>query len=287
MNQKQIGIIAVLIAAVMWAIEPVFAKLSYVESDFIQTSAIKAFVVTITALTYVLISKDKALQISKKKIPIYLYITLIGVLFADLIYYFALTQIPILNAVLIAHMQPMFIIIFGYLILKSDKLGKLDYIAVFLMMLSAIFVTTKTFENALNLRFGSMGDAMVLLATIAWATTAIAMRKYLTGENAGKITFYRYFIASIFFAGYLVIINSFHVNQYQIIVGIIVGIGTICYYEGLKRLKAANVSALELAAPVFAALIGFFYLGEVVTIMQIMGILLLFIGVYFISNKEK
>ena len=38
MNNKNMGIIAILVASIMWAIEPIFAKLAYqLNSDFIQT----------------------------------------------------------------------------------------------------------------------------------------------------------------------------------------------------------------------------------------------------------
>jgi transporter family protein len=76
-------------------------------------------------------------------------------------------------------------------------------------------------------------------------------------------------------------------NIYQILVGVIVGAGTILYYEGLKRIKAAQVGALELSTPFFAAVFGFCILGERVTVMQITGIALLFVGVYLLSKKEE
>jgi probable blue pigment (indigoidine) exporter len=76
-------------------------------------------------------------------------------------------------------------------------------------------------------------------------------------------------------------------NIYQVLIGIIIGIGTILYYEGLKRLKAAQVSGLELSTPFFAAILAFLVLNEFITAMQIIGIALLFVGVYFISKKEK
>ncbi|MBI2654908.1 EamA family transporter [Candidatus Woesearchaeota archaeon] len=59
------------------------------------------------------------------------------------------------------------------------------------------------------------------------------------------------------------------------------------YYEGLKRLKAAQVGALELSTPFFAAILSFFILGEVTTLFQIIGIVLLFMGVYFLSKHEE
>jgi len=286
MDRKYEGIIAIMGASMMWAMEPVLAKLSYQNSDFVHTSAIRAFVVASIALLYMAIKRAN-LRVPRKKLPVLVYLGIVGTLFADLLYFFAMTKIPVLNAVLIGHMQPIFIVLIGFLILREDKLTKFDYAGISLMMLSGLMVTTRTPGNLASLKFGSTGDLMVLAATIAWATAAIAVRKYIRDLHSSVITFYRFMIASIFFAIYLSFTSGIVIrNIYQIMVGIVVGIGTILYYEGLKRIKAAQVSALELSSPFFAAIFAFFILGELLTFMQIAGIFLLFSGIYYLSKKE-
>ena len=289
MNQRSIGGIAVFLSAFMWALEPLAAKFSYIQSTFLETSIIRAYVIIIIAAAYILIKNSgTSFTINKIQICSLFYIAVIGTLCADLIYFYALVTTPVLNAVLIGHLQPMFIILLAFVLLRSERLGRYTYVGVLFMMLSAVFVSTRTIDNALSLQFGNFGDLLVLVATILWSTTALAMRKYLLSLDAGTITFYRFFFASIIFTISLPFVNIISVNIYQISVGIIVGVGTICYYEGLKRLKAAEVSGIELAAPVFAAFIGFFFIQEQITGLQITGIILLFAGVYLLTtNKQK
>ena len=288
MDAKRIGVLAIIGASLMWALEPIFAKLAYGNSDFLQTSAIRAIVVALTAAIYVIFTNKSQFKVTKKQIPKLIYLGIVGTVIADLLYFFSLTKIPVVNAVLIGHMQPIFIILIGFFILKEDKLTKYDYIGILIMMIAGLLVTTKTFQNLFMLQLGTIGDLLVLFATVAWATTAIVMRKYLKDLNAGVLTFYRFFVASIAFAIYLLYTSSIILsNVYQIIVGVIVGAGTILYYEGLKRIKAAQVSALELSTPFFAAFLGFLVLGEIVTIMQMFGIVLLIVGIYFLSKKEE
>lgn len=288
MDSKKTAVLAILGASLMWSVEPIFAKLAYANSDFIQTSGIRAIVVAITALLYVVLTGRKNLKVRKSEIPKFVYIGIAGTVFADLLYFFALTKIPVINAVLIGHMQPIFIILIGFFILKEDKLTKFDYLGLLVMIVAGVLVTTKTAGNLSDMKFGTMGDIYVLMATVAWATTAIVMRKYLKGVNAGVITFYRYTIASVIFIAYLLLKSSLVVaNMYQVLVGLVVCVGTILYYEGLKRIKAAQVSALELSTPFFAVVFAFLILGEVVTVMQISGIVLLVIGVFLISRKEE
>lgn len=286
MNKKHIGTLTILFASLIWAIEPIFAKLSYQNSNFIQTSALRAIFATLTALFYITFMKKSNIKIQRKNIPVLIYISIIGTLLADFIYFYALTKVPVINAVVIGHMQPIFILLIGFFLLKTDKLNKFDYLGIFLMILSGILVTGKTIENISNLSLGTIGDLLVLIATLAWATTAIAMRKYIKQLNPGIITFYRFFIASIFFISYLLLNNIFIIsNIFQIILGLIIGIGTIMYYEGLKILKAAQVSGLELTTPFFAAVLGYIIIGEIITILQTIGIFILLIGVYYLSKK--
>ncbi len=288
MDSKKVGVIAIILASLMWALEPVFAKLAYHNSDFLQTSAIRAIVVALVATLYVLITNKADFKVTKTQLPKLVYIAVVGTVIADLLYFFALTKISVVNAVLIGHMQPIFFVLIGFLILKEDKLTKYDYIGISIMILAGLMVMTKSFSNLAILKFGTWGDLLVLIATICWTTTAIVMRKYLRELNAGTITFYRYGIGAIIFITYLLFTSAlFLPNIYQILVGVIVAIGTILYYHGLKRIKAAQVGALELVTPFFAVLFGFLVLGERATIMQLVGIILLVVGVYFLSKKEQ
>src|SRR3989344_7845130 len=287
MNTKTVGVLSILGASIMWSIEPILGKLSYSNSDFLHTSAIRAFFVALIALLYVFITNKGNLKVNKKQCSTMVYVGIVGTVFADLIYFYAFTKIPVVNAVLIGHMQPIFIVLMGFFVLKSDKLTKFDYFGILLMIIAGLIITTRTLENLYMLKLGTYGDFLVLLATIAWATTTIAMRKYLKDMNAGVVVFYRFLIASLVFAVYLLFTSSITIsNLYQVLVGIVVGIGTILYYEGLKKLKAAQVGALELSTPFFAAILSFFILGEVTTFMQVIGMVLLFIGIYFLSKHE-
>lgn len=96
------------------------------------------------------------------------------------------------------------------------------------MIIAEVLVTMKTTRNFSKMRFGTMGNIYMLLVTVAWATTAMVMRKYLKGVNAGVISFYRYTVASVIFVAYLLFRSSLVVaNMYQVLVGVVVGVGTL------------------------------------------------------------
>jgi drug/metabolite transporter (DMT)-like permease len=288
MDSKKTGVLAILGASSMWAVEPVFAKLAYEDSDFLQTSAVRAICVALVAILYILLRGRRSLKVTGRQLWQLAYLALAGTIFGDLLYFYALTRVPVLNAVLIGHMQPIFVVLIGFFLLKEDKLTKFDYVGIVVMVVAGLLVTTKTLQNLSQARLGTAGDVYVLLATVAWATTTIVMRKYLRRLDAGVVTFYRYLVASAVFIAYLSLRSSLVLsNIYQVLVGVTVGTGTILYYEGLKRIKAAQVCALELSTPFFATLLGFLILGETATVMQIAGLGLLFVGIFLLSRKEE
>lgn len=289
MDSKKVGVLAIFGASLAWSIEPVCAKLAYdANSTFLEISAIRAIFVTITAFVYVCFVNKANFKITISQLPKLIYIAIIGTVVADLLYFYALTRIPVINAVLIGHGQPIFIILIGFFILREDVLTKHDYIGIAIMIVGGLAVATKTIDNLLAFKFGTKGDAVVLLATVAWATTAIVMRKYLKHLNPGVITFYRYTIATVVLVVWVAATSSVKIsNIYEPLVGIVVGIGTILYYIALKRLKAAQTSALELSTPFFSAILAFMILKEAVTVMQAMGVMLLVVGVYCLSRKEQ
>jgi len=288
MDRKTVGVIAVICCAVMWAVEPIFIKYALKSAGVIQTTGVRTVTVTLLAFIYVLLSNRKGFRIEVSKIPWIVYTALIGTVFADLCFIYALMiHTPILNVTLISHIQPVFIVIMAYFFLRTDRHTAYDYVGIAVMIIAALLVSTRTLENLARFRLGTFGELVVLFATIAWASCGIITRKYLTAINSGALIFYRFSIAALCFSVYMLATSTFSVNKWQILAGITVGVGYLLYYEGIKRIKAAQAAALELTSPFFAAVLGFLLLGEAVTIMQGVGVLILFAGVWCLSRKES
>lgn len=287
MDVKKIGVLAILGSSMMWAVEPIVAKLAYRDSDFLETSTVRALVICVVSLIYALVTNRGNLKVKRSQISKLVYIAIAGTIAADTLYFYSLTKVPVINAVMIAHMQPIFIVLIGFFVLR-ENLTKFDYAGIAVMIVSGLLVSTKTPQNLIDIRLGSMGDVFVLIATVFWATTAIAMKKYLTPVNSGVITFYRFSIASVIFTIYMLTTRGqIHFNGYQVLVGVVSAAGTILYYESLRRIKTAQVGALELSTPLFATVLILFVPQESVTGMQLAGIAFLLFGVRLLSRSEK
>lgn len=285
-----LGFLVILSASIIWAFEPVLAKFAYNSSaDFIEITASRSLFAALTAFFYYLIKSKSLTSFALPNASFFklFLIAIINVVFSDLLYFYAIKSIPVVNAVLIAHLQPLFIIFLGYFLLKNEKPQRYDYLGVIFMILAGLFVSTKNFANLLSLKIATFSDLLVLLATLGWAATTILTKKYLSHLDSGLITFYRFSFGFLFLLAFLHFQPvSIFSNIYQIILGFLTGVGYIFYYEGLKRLKAVQVSALELSSPFFAALIGFLFLQELITPFQSLGMLSLVFGIYFLAKKS-
>ncbi|UCD05936.1 MAG: DMT family transporter [candidate division WOR-3 bacterium] len=286
MSNKTKGVIVVLGASMMWAIEPILVKLSYAYTDVLSTFTTRTIFCLITIAAYLLLT-GRNFRVRTKYLPKLVYVSIAATLFADLMYVYALGKVQVINAVMIGHMQPIFIVLIGFAFLKDDRITRFDYLGILFMIIAGILVTSRTLSNLAAVRIGTVGDLYVLFATISWATTAIVARRYLKELNAALIAFYRFLFGGIAFVIYATFLKGITINNaYQMVLGVIIGIGTILYYEGIKLIKAAQVSALELSTPFFATILGFFILKETITMIQFIGIMSLFGGIYFLSRKE-
>jgi len=286
LNQKTLGVLFGVAAGAMWAIETVLGKIMLSSLSFIQVTASEVFFAAITAFSYILLT-GKPVRIKGASLRDILSVGLIGTVLAPLVYFFGLTRTFAVNAALIAHLQPLFVSILGFLFLE-EKMHKHDVVGGVLIGLAVILITGRTLDNIVNLKLGNIGDFVVLLATLGWAFVAIPGKRLTKHLSSVVIVGYRFLIASLIFLPMLLFLNQLVIKSvYQVILGITVGLGYIFYYEGLKRIKAGQVAITELSSPFFAAILAWILLGEYTTMMQIIGASLFVTGLMIMSQEKS
>ncbi|MBN1156721.1 DMT family transporter [Candidatus Woesearchaeota archaeon] len=288
---KKAGIIFVVFASVCWAIETVTAKFSFAYVDFLQIVFQQGFYCFLTVLVFSLltrnIKRDELKNISKKDLLSIIFIGIIGSFIAYPLFYYGVTKTSAVNANLLAHTQPIFVAILGFILLK-ERLSNNDIIGGLLLFISAVLVSSRTFGNIFRLRLLSFGDLIVLCATVCWAIVVIPGKKLLERLSPNALVIGRFFISSILLAALLVTLGRFSIfSVYGVTIGLVTGTGYVLYYNGLKILKSAQTAMIELATPFFTTVLAFFVLDEVLSFLQVIGFLLLILGVYFISKNEN
>jgi len=285
LNQKVAGVLFGISAGAMWAIEAVLGKILLSSLSFIQISASEAFFAAIVALTYVLASGKSLRCGGGSSLRDILLIGLLGSVLAPVAYFLGLSYTLAVNATLLAHLQPLFVSILGFIFL-DEKVWRNDIIGGLMIGFAAILITGRSIENLTALKFGNLGDLVVLLATLGWAMAAIPGKRLTKDAESALIVGYRFLVASAVFLPTLIVLNQLAIESiYQVVLGVIAGLGYIFYYEGLKRLKASQVALTELSSPFFTAILAWLILGEYLTVIQIIGATLLFAGLTLLTQK--
>lgn len=283
-NQKILGILFGVSAGVVWGIEAVLGKLLFSSFTFIQVTASELLFATLTAFVYVLVKREKV-PLKSKDIRNLLVVGIVGTLLAPLLYFYGLTQTFAINATLIAHLQPFFVSILGFYFL-AERMNKHDIVASILIVFAAVLITSRTVYNLANFEIGNFGDLMVLFATVSWAIVAIPGKQLVKDLPSSVVVSYRFLIASLFIIPIMVCLNQLVINSiYQVLLGVLVGLGYIFYYEGLKRLKICQVALTELSSPFFAAIFARFLINESITMIQIIGAFILILGLYILTQE--
>lgn len=285
-NQKITGILFGISAGAMWAIEAVLGKILLSSLSFMQTAASEAFFATIISLIYVLLSGEP-LKFDASSLRDILLVGLLGSVLAPIAYFLGLSWTLAVNATLLAHLQPLFVSVLGFIFL-NEKIWRNDIIGGLTIGFAAILITSRSIENLTALRFGNLGDVVVLLATLCWAMAAIPGKRLTKVAKSTLIVSFRFLVASAVFFPLITVLNQLAIESvYQVVLGLIAGLGYIFYYEGLKRVKASHVALTELSSPFFTSILAWFILGEYLTMMQIVGAVLLFSGLILLTKKEQ
>lgn len=284
MNQKILGIFFGISAGAIWALETIIGKILFSSLTFIQVTASEILFATIIICSYTFVKRERV-KLDRENSLYLLIIGVVGTVIAPLLFFFGLSQTFAVNATIIAHMQPFFVAVLGYFFLK-ERLSKNDIMGGIIIIFAAVLITSRTVENLTTFKIGNFGDLMVFFSMCCWAIVAIP-GKYLTKKASSTvIVSFRFLIASIVILPILLYFNQLVITSiYQVLLGVLVGVGYIFYYESMKRLKASQVAFTELSAPFFIAIFAWPLFGEIVTTLQIGGIVLLMLGLYMLTKR--
>jgi drug/metabolite transporter (DMT)-like permease len=284
-DQQVLGLLFGVCAGAIWAVEAVLGKMLFHSATFLQVAATEAFFAALTAFAYVLVRRTQV-KFTRTNVSKLLVVGLVGTVFAPVMYFFGLSQTFAVNATLIAHLQPLFVSLFGFYFLK-ERLQKRDFLAGLLIVFAAVLITSRTIDNLAAFTFGNLGDLTVFFATVSWAIVAIPGKQLTEDTSSVLIVCYRFVIASLVFLPLLLILNQLVVTSlYQVLLGVLVGLGYIFYYEGLRRSKASHIALTELSAPFFTAILAWRFLGEIITPMQTIGAIILICGLFVLTQER-
>ena len=236
--------------------------------------------------------KAKNSRVTKKDWPIILAITLSGAIIAPILFFTGLKQTTASDTAILSNAETVFTVLFA-LIFFRERLKPAGYLAVLLVLVGMIIVTTNLQFTNFLLDIKKEGNLLIISSMIFWALD----------NNFSKIITHRIDISKIVqlkgaIGGIIVLIfalltgSSINISLVQIpnllLVGLIgFGVSLYLFLHSLKRIGTVKTILIYTTGPVFGLSFAAIFLHEVIGTYQIVAIGLMLLGIYFITKDGQ
>lgn len=256
-----------------------------------EIAVLRGVIGSIFLLGVMLFSKEKtSFSAIKKNLPI-LVLSGLGV-GANWIFLFeAYKYTTVSIATLSYYCAPIFVTIMAPIILK-EKISLIKFLCVCTAMIGMLCIVG-TNKGSIGEGYNHFLGIIYGLAAAVGYASVILMNKFIKGLKGVETTVTQLVFASILLLPYVMITSGFDFSKmtgiswgYMIFLGVVhTGFAYALYFSSLKELKGQTIAVLSYIDPITAVLISALFLGEQLTMFQIIGGVLI-LGSTFISEIQ-
>lgn len=294
-----VGAALVIISAVAFSAKAIFVKLAYGD----LSTAVRVDPVTLLTMRmglalplFALIawwsSRDAVYSLSQRDWLLLIGIGLMGYYGASLFDFWGLLYISAALERLILFLNPTFVVIISALLL-SYRIEARDIFALVISYAGIALVFTNDLrvdrENVM------LGGTLVLVSAILYAGYLVSGGQMI--RRVGAVRFAAY--ASIFSA-FAIMLHFFMTRDLHLLTGqssrvwILTGfmalfstvLPVVMMAEGMRRVGSSNAAMMSSIGPIATIFMGSVFLGEPITFIQLVGALLVMVGVLAIGLKK-
>jgi drug/metabolite transporter, DME family len=286
------GVLACLGASVLWGANGVASKylMNGGLSPFVWAQGRLTIASTLTLL-WLALTKPTVLRIHFPDIIHFILLGSIGMAGVNACYFAAISRIPTAAAILIEYLAPALIAVFTWAFM-NQRMGRIKCIALFLALAGCYLVVGGYNVNLLTLNLGGLlwGLGAALTYSFYIVYSEYALRSY----SPWTLICYALIIAAITWNVVLspadLLTMGWDTPSWAIIflastVGTVVPFGLFAY--GIEHLRSTRATIIATFEPIAAGLIAFFFLGERLLALQIIGGLAVLTAVVMIQMEKE
>ena len=280
------GIIYVLISALIYGFTPVLCSMTYDMGNTPLTLTFfrSFFVLPVLAI---LMKKDHiSMKISRIELGKVFVIALFGAVFTTLLLYSSYQYIAVGTATTLHFLYPLFVTLICHFIYR-DSMRKTQIIALVISLIGVGFFINLNDLSAIQ------GIIMALISGFTFSIYLVGIEKFgVSDMHSYKLSFY----IAMWVCICLIIVNvftgQFNFNQPLLSYGLMVIVAILAQFvavvmlkEGIAIIGSSLASMFSMAEPVSSVIFGAIFLSESITIMQIIGCVMIMIGVSMLLKK--
>ena len=270
MKRKNIGILLIIGAAVGFAFMNLFVNLSGDLPTF-QKAFFRNLIACIIS-SIIIIKNVSVLKTAKGNISGIFFRSFFGLLGVILNFYAISELNSISDASLLNKLSPFFAMIFSILILK-EKAKKAEWLIVMLAFVGAVFVIKPSMSpDVIPALAGAFGG---MFAGLAYTF----VRKVTTNGTDGSVVVFAFSLFSTLALLPITLIEFQPMSGlqifYLIMAGVAAAVGQYCITFAYKFAPAKEISVFDYTQVIFAAILGYFILGQKIDIFSVIGYIII------------
>ena len=304
-NQRYliIGYVFVLIGAFGFSSKAVLIKLAYAYSNQLDAITLMMLRMVISLPFFLIMAFWSARQTDNSEMNQcltmrdWLVILLLGMLGYYVSSWFDFRGLLYISAGLerlILFLYPTFVVLFSA-ILHKKMINRHQAFALLLSYSGLALVFVNTMQHTQSSAQLYLGSAFILCAAISFAIFLLGSGMMIKRIGSTRFTAYSMTVACIatcvhFFIEHRVQALELPVQVYYLAIIMAVFATVLPSFimnAGIRRVGASSAAILSSAGPIGTLTLAFFLLGEIITIVQLIGAAFVLLGVYVISQKRN
>lgn len=291
MEDQTKSYIFIFLSVILWGTVPAISKLTLKNLDFYQLTTYSLFFAAITLFIIVCFQKKVNLfrEYSKSDYIHMIQLGFVGVFATYMLYFGGINFATAADGAILNNTWQIFAIIFAFFILR-EKLTPRRVIALTLGFIGAYIVITKGSFLSINPLY-TLGYVLALGSGITEGLFTILGKKYHY-ETFTSMAIYCA-VSFVFVLITTLIFSSLAVPSLIGLIGVIylgafgIALPYAFLFRAMKLGDTAKVTSIGYLSPVFALVSVFLLLGDKIFVSQILGLLLILIGILIVSLNKK
>lgn len=283
------GVFFTILSAALWGVFPIIIHFFLPEIPKFFFAAVTGLLASLGTAIWAF-SRGKFHELRRKEAYLPLFMVGICIVFIpNLLLFWGASLTSAINTSVLMLSEMIFTLIFTPFFGEKNTLEK--YIGSLGIFIGAILVLYKNTGFSFN-----VGDILIILSTVTFPIGNFYSKRSLYIVSPSIVIMVRYFIGGIlllFLSFIFEPITTFPKVLYEnwvlfFFTGfILLTLCKVAFYEGMRRLDISKVISLEMTYPFFSLLVLYFFLGETVTIYQILGVIIMVLGAFYAVKRKS
>ncbi|MDM5189037.1 DMT family transporter [Bacillus sp. DX4.1] len=276
--------------ALVWGANYTIGKYGVAYMSSIQFNSLR-FLIASPVLLLITFFMERSLRIERKDWLRLLIVGIVGTTLYQTLFMLSVKYTSATNASLLIAMSPIFTGILAVLH-KQERFSIKIQIGSLLSFGGAALVLLTGHTNQSTYEYAWLGNIIGLVAAIAWGWYPILAQPLITKYSAMRVTSWSTLIGIV----PLVVYCLFNVNSltwptdtlswgslgYSVVFATIFGLAM--WYVGISKIGSTKVMVYMYLVPLFAVIFAAVMIGERINMMQLLGGLVIFIGLYVVKK---